>query len=312
VAISSIVLGFLSWRFVERPFRSGALRLSGRPLFITAGAVMLVFIAVSSVLIFSGGMHGRFTPHAEEVASYLDRTDVEHALTRYPDCFLEPESHFADYKPQVCLRLDPAKKVTYMLVGDSHSAVLWNALAQSMPYANILQANATPCKPFIHPVGSDACKQLMRYIYGTYLPAHPVQGLFLEVRWQDRDMSGIGETIAWARDHHLPVVIIGNVPEYDETLPRLLAYSLAWNKPQLAAQHRVSYSSPLDAKLQKLAADTWHVPYVSLYQAICSNGDCQEYADEAHQVPLLVDDDHFSREGALAIVRKVINQGAFK
>jgi peptidoglycan/LPS O-acetylase OafA/YrhL len=309
VAISSLILGFLSWRFVERPFRSGALRLGGRRLFIAAGAVMLVFITASLVLVLSGGVHGRFTPHAEEIASYLGRTDVEHQLTRYPDCFLEPASRFEDYKPDVCLHRDPAKKVSYLLVGDSHSAVLWSALAHALPDANVLQASGAPCKPFIHPIGSDACKKLVNYLYQEYLPAHPIQGLFLELRWREPDISGITETVAWARSRNLPVVVFGNVAEYDEALPRLLAYSLAWNKPQLVGAHRVAYSGPLDAKLQKLAADTWHVPYVSLYQSICDKGDCRVYADDAQQIPLFVDDDHFSREGALAIMHTVMQRG---
>jgi hypothetical protein len=51
------------------------------------------------------------------------------------------------------------------------------------------------------------------------------------------------------------------------------------------------------------------VPYVSLYQSICDKGDCRVYADDAQQIPLFVDDDHFSREGALAIMHTVMQRG---
>jgi len=107
----------------------------------------------------------------------------------------------------------------------------------------------------------------------------------------------------------VPVVIFGPGPEYDGALPRLLAYSVAWNKPDFAEKRRLGLSGPLDAKLRNLAANTWHVPYVSLYQALCDAAGCTEYADSEHTVPLLFDDNHFSKEGALFAVRRVIERG---
>jgi len=310
VAISSLIMAILSWWFVERPFRKGPLRLAGRALFTSAGVVMLLFFAVSGYFIASGGIRGRFSPQAEHVASYLGKTSRDYELTRFPDCFLYENATFADFKPSVCLNPDPAKKKTYLLLGDSHSAVIWAALAKSLPDANILQATATPCEPFLHPVGSKPCKQLMDFIFQQYLPAHPIDALFLSERWTDAEIPGLTETIAWARARNLPVVVFGPVPEYDESMPRLLAYSIAWRKPDLAQKRRTGHSAPLDAKLKDLAANTWHVPYVSLYQAICdSPAGCQEFADDAHTIPMLFDDDHFSKEGALLVIHRVIERG---
>lgn len=309
VAISSFLLAVFSWAFIERPFRSGQLRMSGRPLFVAAASVMAVFVAISGYLVLSGGIHGRFTPEAQEIGSYVNRTDLQRELMRYSTCFLESDISFDHYKQEVCLHRDPVKTKSYLLIGDSHAAMLWNALADSIPDANILQATATPCKPFIHPTGSETCVKMMNFIYQNYLPANPVQGLFISIRSREVDRNGMAETIAWAKNHNLPVMVFGNVPEYDEALPRLLAYTVGWHDPQLPAEHRVSYSASLDAELQKLAAEEWHVPYISLYQEICQKGTCLEFADDAHRVPLMLDGDHFSREGALVIVRKLIRDG---
>jgi hypothetical protein len=309
VAFVSLLLGALSWKFVETPFRSGRLRMSGRRLFATAGSVMLVFFAASAVLVASSGLRGRFSPQAEQIASYLGKTSKDYELTRFPDCFLDPDAHFKDYRPDICLKEDPAKKKNYLLIGDSHSAVIWYALSKSLPDANILQASATPCKPFIHPVGSDVCQQLAAFIYQRFIPAHPMQGLFIAVRSRDPLIAGFSETIQWAKSHQVPVVIFGPVPEYDEALPRLLAYAVAWNKPGMPAKHRVAYTASLDAQWQNLAANTWHVPYVSLYQALCDQHGCTEFADDAHLVPVLFDEDHFSKEGALLAIHRVIERG---
>jgi peptidoglycan/LPS O-acetylase OafA/YrhL len=309
VAAISLVLGILSWRFVEQPFRTGALRLSGRPLWMAACATMLLSIALSCAILFSGGLSSRFTPQANQIALYLATPESEHLYTRNPECFLEPQNGMRDYKPDICLHRDPSKPKAYLLIGDSHSAVIWSALAQSMHDANILQASATDCKPFLHPTGTPACRQLYDFIYRTYIPSHPLDGLFLEQRWGEDDFAALGETVAWAKARNLSVFIFGNVPEYIQALPRLLAYSVSWNRPALAAQQRNPSSAPLDAHMQELAADSWHVPYISLYQAICDNGNCLEFANPAHTVPLMIDKDHLSREGALVVVQKIVAEG---
>jgi hypothetical protein len=122
-------------------------------------------------------------------------------------------------------------------------------------------------------------------------------------------MDELGETLSWAKQHQVPVILFGPVPEYDSPLPRLLAYSIAWNRPELTSQHRVEGAEALDAEMQKMAANTWHVPYISLYQAICGVTRCIEYADAAHGIPLMYDEDHLDRFGSSLIMQNLVDQG---
>jgi hypothetical protein len=110
----------------------------------------------------------------------------------------------------------------------------------------------------------------------------------------------------------LPVIVFGPVPEYDAPLPRLLAYSIAWHEPDLANRHRVASRGVMDAQMQSLAAGTWHVPYISLYQAICTGEDCVEYADAAHEVPLMNDIGHLNEFGSALVVRRLIDRGELR
>jgi peptidoglycan/LPS O-acetylase OafA/YrhL len=299
----SFVLAVLSWRFVERPFRIGRLRLGGRPLFALAGAAILLLAAFSAWTIFAGGFKGRFPPDAVNIAAGGKSADQRVGI-----CFITPpENHFENYSTDVCLREQQGEK-NYLALGDSHAAMLWPALVASLPEANVMQANTTSCKPLLHPEGSGDCKKMMSYIFQSYLPSHPVQGLFLIGRWIDRDMSGITETIDWARQQNVPAVIFGPMPEYDGPLPRLLAYSIAWNRPGLASEHRVPANETLDVEMQQMAAETWHIPYVSLYRDICDDKNCAEYADAAHRVPLMDDSDHLNRLGALFVVKRIVER----
>ncbi len=105
------------------------------------------------------------------------------------------------------------------------------------------------------------------------------------------------------------MTVFGPVPEYDGPLPRLLAYSIAWNKPNFASQHRLNNIAAIDAKMQSMAANVWHVRYVSLYQEICGVDGCAEYADRARKIPMMDDDNHLNQFGANLVVRRLVAEG---
>jgi peptidoglycan/LPS O-acetylase OafA/YrhL len=303
----SLVLAVVSWILVERPFRNGPLRLTGRPLFAVAGAAMLIALSFCSLTMFAGGFSSRFPSNAIQVASDVDGNE-EFRLMRTGTCFITTDFHFEKYNYDTCLRQDSGKK-NYLLLGDSHSAMLWYALSSSLHDANIMQASTAACEPSLHPLGSADCRKMTEYIFQEYLPTHPVQGMFVAGRWEEKNMEGLTELIAWAHQHQVPVTVFGPVPEYDGPLPRLLVYSVAWNKPNLASEHLVASLGSLDAEMQRMAANTWHVRYISLYREICGAQSCAEYADAAHKVPLMSDENHLSQPGASLVVQRLVAKG---
>jgi len=104
------------------------------------------------------------------------------------------------------------------------------------------------------------------------------------------------------------VTVFDPVPEYDGSLPRLLVYSVAWNKPNLASEHLVASFASLDAEMQGMA-NTWHVRYISLYRGICDAQSCAGYADAAHKVPLMSDENNLSQPGASLTVQRLVAKG---
>ena len=302
----SFLLAVLSWKFVERPFRSGRLRLSGKPLFALAGAVMIVLMGFSSLTVFAKGFTRRFPAAALAVAS-VHRDSEEIVRT---GCFITSDYHFENYNYGLCLHTDDSgKKSNYLLLGDSHSAMLWSALSLALPQANVMQASTFNCAPLLRPAPHPDCEKMTAYIFQSYLPSHRIQGLFMVGRWTDTQLPDLTKTIAWAKQHDLPVTVFGPVPEYDGPLPRLLAYSIAWNKPNFASQHRVNSISAIDAKMQSMAANVWQVRYISLYQEICGAAGCLEYADPSLKIPIMDDDNHLNQFGANLVVRRLVAEG---
>jgi hypothetical protein len=263
-------------------------------------------LGVAGWTVLAHGFKGRFPDRALQVASAVDVESENSA--RNGVCFITTEYHFENYKYDTCLREDKSKK-NYLLIGDSHSAMLWSALSSTLQQSNVMQASTAACEPSLTPSGSDDCKKMMGYIFQQYLPTHPVQGLFIVGRWEQKDIDPLTGLVSWANQHQVPVTVFGPVPEYDAPLPRLLAYSIAWDKPGLPSQHLVAASKVLDAEMQRLAATSWHVPYISLYQEICGVDGCAEYADAAHKLPMMGDDNHLSAPGASVVVQGLVDKG---
>jgi peptidoglycan/LPS O-acetylase OafA/YrhL len=303
----SFVLAVLSWRFVERPFRSGALRLSGRPLFLLASGVLVLFLGCGTWMVLAQGFPSRFPTKALQVVGAVD-SQQEFRAMRTGTCFITTEYHFAAYDSSTCLREDKDKK-NYLLLGDSHSAMLYHALATEMPNANVMQASTAACAPSLAPTGSPDCKKMMSYIFEQYLPTHSIAGLLLAGRWEPTDIDSVAQIVAWAAQHQVPIMIFGPVPEYDAPLPRLLAYSIAWNKPKMPSSHLVAGPEQMDSQMQELATTKWHVPYISLYKEICKAGGCLQYADTASAVPMMSDDNHLSTAGASFVIRQLVDEG---
>jgi len=313
--VISMLLGILSWRFVERPFRSrSSRRIERQPLFAFSAAVLVALVALAGVVISAHGFPSRFPSRAVQVASF--RVPPDSMIGQLGDCAITERNQTTVFDDGHCLHIDAGKE-TYLLLGDSHAYSLWNGLKASLPNSNVLLAAAWGCSASIQRDAyrehlgevSRVCGEMMNFIFQKYLPAHTIEALLVNYRWNSRDLNGLGGVVTWAKAHGIRVVLFGPVAEYDAPLPRLLAYSIAWNKPKLAQQHLAPYSAALDSQMRNLAENTWHVDYVSLFQATCERDSCLEYADDKNEIPLLKDGDHLSEEGSRFLVQRLAEFG---
>ena len=339
----SFALATLSWRFVERPFRSFPRRIERRAIFALSAAVAGVLIVYSGAVIHARGFQERFPARAVQVASYLSSSagapipadsvkgdptvsastketstpasssaNAPLAGTAYlgqlGTCAITARNEATVFDDSHCLQTTPGKR-TYLLLGDSTAGALSAGLKASIPDATIGLAAVWGCKPSIHPEGTPLCKHFLNFIFQKYLPYHSIQGMFVEARWYRQSLDALGDILSWSNEHGIKVIVVGPVAEYDAPLPRLLAYSIAWNNPNLAHQHLVDYSEVLDEKMRDLASNTWHVCYASIYRATCQGGRCLEYADEKKGVPLMLDEVHLSVDGSDLLAHRMIELG---
>jgi peptidoglycan/LPS O-acetylase OafA/YrhL len=312
VLVASLIVGSLSWLFVERPFRAGRLRPGRRVLFLVTGAAVTLTAALGAVMIASGGVSSRFPLEAVEI----DRNTNYDFTSAYRlnVCFIDAKvSSFEQFDKEACLREDPTRK-NYLLVGDSHAAQLYPGLRAVFPELNISQATITTCLPLLTPpldLRSECDGKIWNYIYGDFLTRHKVDAVLIAGRWREEDFPELGRTIFWIQQHGIEVILFGPNPEFDVRLPRLLTLSLFEPKLAVIDRHRRTASLQTDEKLSALARGQWKIRYISAFENLCATSmkralaqtisGCPVYA--AAGVPLLFDSNHLTVDGSILFAR---------
>ncbi len=303
----TLIIGYLSWRFVENPFRYGPRRPSRRLLFgeaaATAGLLAILGIAANSLQ----GLPGRFGPDALAMAQWNELHAKADLNFRTGTCFLNHGAVLPALEKGGCLRSDPTRP-NYLLLGDSYAAALWAGLAGEFKEINFMQATAAACTPLATwDSSSDTCTGLRAYIYGDYLLHHKPDRLVVTARWLDSDRPDLARILDWARQHGIRVIVIGPVVRYDDDLPRLLALSIQYRDPGLVDAHHTNLER-LDADLRAIT-ERGGGQYVSLLDVLCKNDVCDKYG--ADGVPLEFDIGHLTLEGARLAARRLREAGTF-
>jgi peptidoglycan/LPS O-acetylase OafA/YrhL len=305
IILLSLFLGWLSWRFVEQPFRTGQWRtLSRSQVFGWAAMASSVVLVIGLTYAQTAGLPGRVPPAALRVGSYLD-AGVE---TLNGTCFITSGSHFSDFNAARCLKIDPSHH-NYLLMGDSHAAAFWAALDSDWKQSHIMLAATSGCDPVMGNYDSTDCGKMRHYLYEKLLPVLRVDGVIVTEHWQNMsDADGMKPAIVWMEHHNIPVIIIGPVQEYDAPLPMLMAFSIKKQDPSLPQKHQLPWVGQLDRAMEARALQ-WHVKYLSPWQVSCGSGHCLEYADERQAIPMLSDTNHLTDVGAALLVRHWVDSG---
>lgn len=296
----SILLGAISWRWVESPFRQPKKRTASvDAVLVRAGLVMAAFSIVSTVLIVSKGLPVRFTPDELQLASY----EAYDGDRKYDagKCFIVDLRQ--RYDPAACLNRRDNRPVL-LLVGDSHAAHLLPGLRAEMPDFDILQATAAGCQPIIAPINSaeEACRAMLRAVL-DWLPRNKVDMVVLAGRWNPLQLPMIAPTVQKLSDMTDKVVVVGPAPEYTTILPRLLVSEQ--RSPNSVARGLVMQRFALDKQMAVEVGKT-SAQYIPLIQLLCPHAVCRTSA--APGVPIEFDYGHFTDEGSRIAVDLMSSQ----
>jgi peptidoglycan/LPS O-acetylase OafA/YrhL len=296
----SIGIAWLSWKFVEMPFRSRARDTSTGVVFGIASSAMTSVAALCGLVLMVSGAPFRFPERVVAIASYLAYDPSE--TFRSGHCYLATNRQQLDM--QTCMTLD-IKRPNYLLVGDSHAAHLWFGLSSAMPEVNLMQATASACRPAVERTSlldSRACPRLMQFVFSDFLVNHRVDKILLAASWKDEDIPALSDTLETLMSRGVDVVVLGPIVEYDGALPRLLADEILRGSPSIAGAMRTPGIAERDRVLRRMVTARG-ATYLSVYDSVCRDGRCDEFAEG--DIPLQFDAGHLTAEGSVEVGRRL-------
>ena len=280
ILAASLLLAWLSWRFVEQPFRAKGMPASRRKV-LTLGVAMIVAVAaLGAAGIATKGFPQRF-PHLAAQATHDPK-----GLWSEGVCFLANNPDVAAWKEGPCtLTRGGPEKV--LLWGDSYAADYVpgiKAAADRIPYT-VIQYTAAGCPPILsyYSASRPNCQAFNRNALNIIDRDH-VGAVVLSARWVDMQRRGLDEirsTLDALKARGVKVYMLGQSPMFTTDV-QLIAFR------QPAKDHwSISFDPDLNNKLRAAAGPD--VSFVDPLAHICSGPVCpyrqgQElmFNDEGH------------------------------
>jgi peptidoglycan/LPS O-acetylase OafA/YrhL len=306
--VLTVAVSYLSWRFVEQPFRDRTLAPT------RAAAFRLAAVGTIALLVASAGGLGldRILPDRDPLAEKLDVYNSYDTTAVYRDgtCFSPADGVFGD----ACLGV-AAGKTNVLLWGDSFAAHYFHGLNKLADpgTTNIMQATQAACMPTFdadvqfHP----ACRRFAAEMR-TFLASHKVDLVVMSADWLEYGRSprfagmiaDIRKTVAQLNAEGVRVVLMGPSVQFRARLPSMLIRARLRDVDARADDVVLPDIFAVDQAMHAALPAKANFSYVSVVDAVCPERQCPLMAGEG--VPLAMDHAHLTAEGSVYVMERLL------
>lgn len=294
LGILALFLAYLTWRFVEQPFRNKQ-RFDREVIFKGALAITVALSLAGFTGQYKNGDLDRYSAQQLQVLADIERLKEERrVLNRAEVChFTEKNEDGLEYflENWNCWDEDAdagLRKIPVIVVGDSHAADIVIAL-RTNGYEP-LQIGGTGCS--LNPdYMTETCKRIFDKLSAVASGNTDFNYLVLANRFSKNELSmeSIAKTIDYWEQYNLSIAIFTGMPRFAQFEQTVLR-----SEPPRPDLEIADYSAR-DEIVHYLTQRGVHV--INRKELFCSIAAGCNYRDENDEL-LLVDHDHFSREGA--------------
>ena len=315
---ASILLGWMSFRLIENPARSLVSRLQPVPGLATCAAMVLLPFALAATFHYQTERitQLRFKDHPRLAdVNALMAVEALYARGRYRTlyregtCLLELSVGPEGFSPECT-----GHHARMVLWGDSHAAHLWPGLSKATAPGSMAQWTASGCPPLMDVDIPKArhCRAINDWVFKRVLEMRP-QLVVLAGAWFRPDdaviRQGLPETLsrlladpAWQPQ----IIVVGSVPIWHKTLPRLLASDFLGGKESVYSRNGLDAVAFHKDRLVRGLVGT-QATFFSPLDAVCGDAGCLRYFAKGNAlIPFAYDYGHLTEEGSSRVVAAML------
>ena len=304
----TVMISYLSWRFVEQPFRRGSLVPTRRAAFYAAGLATAVLLATSGV----GIILGSSTSGSDREALRLDAYNSYDArpIYRTGSCFRYDGGSIDEAG---CLGA-VAGKQNVLLWGDSYAAQYYYGLRHAIDSqrVNLMEAAEAACMPTSSAVlqGYPACQTFAAHM-SAYIRGRTPDLVIMSADWLeyarpprfDGMILNLRNTIADLNHSGVSVVLLGPAVQFKSRLPSMLMRAHLRNIAARPEDFVLPDIFSLDQKMKAALPGHEMFSYVSVVDAVCPARQCPLTIEGG--VPLAWDHAHLTAEGSAYVMDRL-------
>jgi peptidoglycan/LPS O-acetylase OafA/YrhL len=304
----TVLISYLSWRFVEQPFRERALAPTRRAAFQVAGLASAVLLAGSAF----GMVLSRTPSDIDRAALQLESYNAYHyqPLYRSGNCFAPDSGVFGDS----CLGL-AAGKTNWLLWGDSLAAHYFYGLrkAADTQAVNILQATQAACMPTLNAAAqvNASCRGFAAQMEVFFRDRKP-DLVVMSADWLeyarpprfDGMIADLRQTISKLNELGMAVVLLGPAVQFRARLPSMLLRAHLRQIEARPDDFLLPDIFSLDQMMKTALPAQAKFSYISVVDVVCPARQCPLTVESG--IPLSWDHAHLTAEGSSYVMDRVV------
>jgi peptidoglycan/LPS O-acetylase OafA/YrhL len=293
---ASLVLGYLSFRFVEEPFRRKPRARRAMP-----HAVKAAVFAVPVLLIATAGQAGISDGWAWR---------VPFEIRNYYANLKEKQMAMYKFRKEFELPFSNSGKKRILIIGDSHTLNTFNAIRYHLdryPGAEFRRLYLADFCLFVPlkldppadmaPSRAAACEREVKHTMESQL-LKDADWIVYSTRWREPSLANLKAFRDWLHKHDKEhIAIFGRTVEFEHIPNLAMRYGRAAGFNEFAAQHRDTSVDALNADLKKIAESLGMV-YIDQLPVVCTHDRQSCTVIDSKNQLLYSDYGHWSLEGA--------------
>lgn len=312
----TLSLSYLSWRYIEQPFRKKKEKIYciwSRKKFAIVSVISFVAIScIGGYFVFNPQIAYSYISLSDDkkrIYEYLDHKEKAKDLYLFNKCFMK--DHFQeDIVQKHCINIS-GREGSIFLWGDSHAAAL--AVGLRAKYENFAALSNSGCGPYMNYKTKTRfyCQDNNSFILEKIRELQPAT-ILIHANWVARIniLDQIDKTLSEIKlvAPNSKIIIIGGVPQWHPSLPEKLISSKSEIVDSIYMKNDYQEVAKADNLLRHYA-QKHDVQFISYLELICDDYTCLSVVKDGNDLytPMMWDYGHLTKPGSNYMADKILD-----